>query len=218
MRSPFIVFLCGLSLCLNLQAGEQSRREIPAVAPGKRLLIPVQITALVAERFPQLQIPTEENYRSHRTQDSLDAVALGHGDSIYYVADWFNYAEHEVPWCCWGDFNGDRLTDVALILIPKGAVAYQDTLNGVGPQFVVFHQTKTGYDIILPWPKFPSSWSAYALLTFPPGAIPPLPTAGGYREETVWTQYDTISWINDSASSCRFSWNGEEYIQIWTGD
>lgn len=63
------------------------------------LELPPTLNQLIKKRFPDLRVPGKEDM----------------------TEGWSAYRGKElVPYACWGDFNGDGLTDVALILIGKG--------------------------------------------------------------------------------------------------
>ena len=62
------------------------------------LVLPESLTQYIKAKYPNLRVPNVEDM----------------------TADWATYLKKDtVPYACWGDFNGDGMTDVALILIGK---------------------------------------------------------------------------------------------------
>src|SRR5690348_4751217 len=57
--------------------------------------LPGKLTQFISVKFPDLRLPGKA--------DMKGGWATFHG-------------KREIPYACWGDFNGDGLTDVALIL------------------------------------------------------------------------------------------------------
>lgn len=84
------------------------------VVEGERplLVLPEALMRYIRVKFPDYRIPTKEDM----------------------TGEWGTYQKKDaVPYACWGDFNGDGLTDVALILIGKDQW-----------RLVAFHQTAEG--------------------------------------------------------------------------
>ena len=79
------------------------------------LALPESLTQYIKAKYPDLRVPGVEDMTS-------------------YWAMYLN--KNTVPYACWGDFNGDGLTDVALILIGKQRW-----------RFLAFHQSdEHGYE------------------------------------------------------------------------
>jgi hypothetical protein len=82
------------------------------------LSLPKSLEGFIQENFPTLRIPTDKDF----------------------VGDWASSIEKGYfPYISWGDFNGDRLIDIAMILIGRDHW-----------KFIVFQYTKNdNYDSII---------------------------------------------------------------------
>ena len=93
-----IVILC-LLLMTVIPSSVEAQSNTPQVVMedgSPALVLPDSLIAFIAESYPGFRVPTKED----RT------------------GDWATYSKTDaVPYACWGDFNGDGLTDVALMLI-----------------------------------------------------------------------------------------------------
>lgn len=97
----------------------------------KKLLLPkaleMAIELDIKSEYPEVRIPTAEDM----------------------IGDWTTYKrKNSVPYATWGDFNGDGLKDIAIILIGNMhwlVVAFHQTDNGSYEPFLVerFHRYKT---------------------------------------------------------------------------
>ena len=109
-----MVNIC-LLLMTAIPSSIEAQSNIPQVVmeDGSTVLVlPDSLTAFITESYPGFRVPTKED----RT------------------GDWATYSKTDaVPYACWGDFNGDGLTDVALMLIKNDGwrlVAFHLTANG----------------------------------------------------------------------------------------
>ena len=113
-RSMRIVILC-LLLIIAIPSSIEAQSNIPQVVVkdgSPVLVLPDSLIAFIAESYPGFRVPTKED----RT------------------GEWATYSKADaVPYACWGDFNGDGLTDVALMLIGNDGwrlVAFNQKVNG----------------------------------------------------------------------------------------
>ena len=112
------IVLIGAILASNmLYAADISEPKIVKQNGKYVLLLPDLLVAQAKKSFPNFRIPKEE-----------DITGI-----------WANVRlSGEFPFVTWGDFNGDGLEDVALILIRSDDKAYK---------IVLFQKTSTGYSV-----------------------------------------------------------------------
>ncbi len=117
MRGVFL----GVSIISRMAAtgGWGAEQNVPRIVMNEKgpiLILPSKLTQVIALEFPGMRVP-------------------GPGDM---KGGWAKTADkNSVPYACWGDYNGDGLVDVALMLISSRTWVFQ-----------VFNQTKEGYLVI----------------------------------------------------------------------
>jgi len=193
-------YLCFALLFLVVFAVGCSRSESPrgkasikiATKGGQeKLMLPKIITREVRKNYPDCVVPT--------MSDKQD--------------DWLESVKKDIlpPFYCQGDFNGDGLLDIALILLNK-----KD--KNVG-KLVVFHRTgKKDYEsfVLIDELKYPTG---YGIATQKPGTI--ITAAGkGYRSATgpkkITLKNDGIDFWRYESGGCLFHWENGKYIRTWT--
>jgi hypothetical protein len=213
MRHPFLCLLAVLTAFLPLLAANPRTDLMPKIQHGRVLYLPATLETALERDLPDYRLPTREDYRQHSSSDSAYAASKGLDTGLSIA--WNSGGERSLPFICWGDFNGDRLTDVALMLLPKKTVPASDPLSrGI---FVIFNQTSSGYQLVRPWKDFPAppvGFSQYYIQTKRPGYI--LPFDGG--DTKIYTRTAYVEWVNDETSACVFYFAEGEYHQVWTGD
>ena len=215
---PSLLFLIivGLLAAMSCRVGlaDGHQNDTPMIVSGRKLVLPEKLQTTLAMRLPDYRLPTKEDYRvQHDPADSARAAVRGRETDIYPL--WYEVGDSVLPFICWGDFNGDSLTDVAMMLVPKENKSVEPGSKPLGPTLAVFHQTNTSYDVLMPWENFPGNYVNYDLHTQPPGAIE---SYDGKPELSVKTRFESIGWDNWESSSCVLYWDGEKYVQVWTGD
>ncbi|MBU0508903.1 hypothetical protein KKH27_08720 [bacterium] len=207
-----------VALMVILCAGFPAQGEPPdqpVITPDRELILPDHLLSVLQAHFPAHRIPTQEDYRiGYGSIDSAYAVSQGWEPDIYPL--WHVIGDSTLPFLCWGDFNGDSLTDVALMLISDITESSATDKDTISPMLAVFHRTTEGYDVAIPWNPLPRGWINYYLRTLPPQTIKPYPLTG--EEVPVSTRYDAIEWNNWEGSAYVLYWDDGQYRQIWTKD
>jgi hypothetical protein len=150
--------------------------------------------------MPVLQVPSRlEQFIKSKF---IDLRIPGKDDLTGPWATW--KGKPEVPYACWGDFNGDGLTDIGLILLGKG---YWRVL--------AFHQLKDGGYVPLRLEDFPGpsdeeytrEHAAQEFRLFTLKAGKPVEIKGQSYPVTV-TNHDTIGlfMVRDPSSGLHYHW------------
>ena len=112
--SSLVGILC-LSLILSKAVPVCAENGLPQVTlEGDKpvLVLPDVLFKFINTTLPDFRVPTKEDM----------------------TGKWATYPKKDaVPYACWGDFNGDGLTDIALILIGKirwKLMVFNQTANG----------------------------------------------------------------------------------------
>ncbi|MFZ5434284.1 MAG: hypothetical protein ACOZB3_11000 [Calditrichota bacterium] len=208
----------GMAVMMLLGAGgfaQEVPEDMPIITAERQLILPDKLLPVLQARFPVYRTTVKDDYRGVPFyQDTTWALAQGRELDIYPL--WYDVGDSALPCICWGDFNGDSLTDVALMLIPDSTKLTAADSVPVPPLLVVFHQTKDGYDVITPKVPMGRTWINYFIRTLPPQTIKPYPMTG--EEVPVTTRCDAIEWNNWEGSAYVLYWDNGEYHQIWTKD
>jgi hypothetical protein len=202
MKNYFPLLLVVIqSVCVtNLIYGrEKSKIEEPTII-AKKLILPDQLIATIEDKFSRYTIPTEKDY----PKDLLSAIS-----------------KNALPYVCWGDFNGDKLIDIVIILIEKGykPPAYQTTEGK--SKLVVFHKTKSGYEPHVLIDSHPVWWD-YIIGTLSSRKI--ITAKGkGYAADPndsdyIYPKFDSISFKKWESASSVFYWEKGQYKRVWTSD
>ncbi len=191
-----IVAVALFQICTACQIKAES--DLPKVIitkkGEKKLMLPKTLSEDIRRNYPDLVMPTMRD----KKDDWLECVKKDVLPSFY----------------CQGDFNGDGLLDVALILLDR-----KDKSMG---KLIVFHRTdKKSYEsfVLIDDLKY-STW--YSMYTQKPGEI--VTAAGkGYGRASdeepakITLKNDGIFLLYANASSI-FHWENGKYIETWTSD
>lgn len=121
------------------------------------------------------------------------------------VKDWNSFLETECPTIAKGDFNGDGLSDFAIITTSKGAEPYQ---------LLIAHSKKESFELIK---IMDIGFGIYdAGLGFGIQKIQKNKINGIDKE--VELNYDAILFKKFESSSKVIYFDGTQYQEIWTGD
>lgn len=160
-----------LFLILNIPLAAVAVEDVPKIVTGDEmpiLVLPEILDDYIKENYTDVRVPTSE--------DMAGEWALYSGKQI-------------VPYACWGDFNSDALTDVALIVI-----------EGERWWIQVFYQTADySYEVVL-IDRFPGSDERFTSIRDNPPQGYKLYTlkAGekvsveGFTRDASLEQFDTI--------------------------
>jgi len=111
-----LLALCSILNYPNISLGANVEDPLVQTVGGKRIvLLPDKLLAVVSQKYPGYRIPN---------------------DSDLFEYWEFEYKKGLFPWVVWGDFNGDGLVDVALMLV-----------NDNSWKVIIFNKTSTSYDV-----------------------------------------------------------------------
>lgn len=209
MRTSVFVFIVFVQILLRgTIAGAAQGSKEPAIVIEKKLLLPDRLLAIIESEFPDFMILEESDY----PESVLDFEYIFH-----------NYADTTLPYVCWGDFNGDERTDVALILIAKAYRSPDYKPRDEDAIFVVFHRTEDGYEPqVLLDGKPRMIWVDKLLITMPPQEI--ITAKGkGYASDpndpdSIHPQFDSILFQKSGSAASVFYWEDGRYNRIWVSD
>jgi hypothetical protein len=187
--------------------------ERPQILPPKKLVLPAKLTAALQTRLPDYRLPTIDDYRLKTSADTVTARARGWKTDFW--APWYLPPDTSLPFICWGHFNGDSLTDVSLLLLPRDhKVDTADRARVPLAVFVVLNQTPDGYTLYYPRKDERVAIDITEIHSEPPGTI----TANDGSEE-VECRTDYIESVRLwEGSAYAFFWDQGHYRRIWTGD
>lgn len=192
----FIITIIAISVVIVAYTISQIKAEktfpkIITEGEQEKLMLPKIITREIKKNYPDFVVPT--------MSDKED--------------DWLESVKKDVlpPFYCQGDFNGDGLRDIALILLNK-----KDKSVG---KLIVFHRKgKKDYEsfVLIEDFKYPT---VHAVVTQKPGEI--ITAAGkGYRSATgpkkIILRNDSINFWRYESGGCVFHWENGEYTETWT--
>jgi len=126
-----LAIILALGAGCSQQAREVSEPQIVLAGNKPELLLPQSLRSLLKEHYPRLRIASDADF----DRDIQEVYR----------------EERLLPFACSGDFNGDGLTDVALILVGRGSfkiISFHQTASGSWKPFV-FRET-SGDSPVLP--------------------------------------------------------------------
>ena len=181
-------------------AATDAKALTPAVVTKegvKALIIPPPLASLIKKEYPEYRIPTREDM----------------------TGAWAGGAHGAFPFAAWGDFDGNRRVDIALILLGDGDW-----------ELVVFHQGEHGVYRSFPLLSLPnpgadgSDVQTWILAVMPKGAErnkEHYDEDEGNGEVTVVGKYkfpvDVVELVHLDAEDHLYHWTGEKYEDIAFG-
>jgi hypothetical protein len=203
-------------LALVVPCPVQAAAEQPRVLPGKKLVLPPNLAAALQTQLPDYRLPVREDYRIRTKADSAYAVQVRRKPD--YFETWNGTPDTVLPFICWGDFNGDSLTDTALLLLssmkqPDSIPARRAHGETGSIVLAVLLQTNNGYEVQFPMKDFLTALEISDIHTEPPGLIEAV-----HDTPSDSSRFDYIEWVNWAGSARAFYWKDGKWRDIWTGD
>jgi hypothetical protein len=192
-RSVFVGISIAALFLLSSSCSSGTQRQNTNIIIEKDnsiLVLPESLRKFIKTQFPNLRIPAAEDNSSR----------------------WASYSEKGlIPYSCLGDFNGDGLKDVALLLIGKGEW-----------RTIAFHQTSENSWKWLKLERFPGSDKLFKqknrpqefyLYTLKTGMK--LMLGERVLDRSVY-QYDTIAFyrFGDSKNVMQYRWNAKRDVYV----